>query len=72
MLFHSTTLYKLGPQNQFAKKQKMNDIWLKKNGKGPKIGHSALGKEGEKKKTTFAMWSTQMFHLSKGMIYCLG
>ena len=48
-LFYSTALYKLGPQKQFPKKRKMNDFWLKKDGKGPKIGHPALGKQGEKK-----------------------
>ena len=34
----------------------------KKNGKGLKIAHSTLGKEDEKKKATFAMWSTQTSH----------
>ena len=37
----------------------MNNFWQKKNNKSPKIDHSILGKEGEKKYPTFAMWSTQ-------------
>ena len=48
-LFYPTALCKLGPQKQFSKKRKMNDFWENKNGKGPKIGHSTLGKEGKKK-----------------------
>ena len=60
ILFYSTALCKLGPPKQFAKKWKINDFWWKKYGKGPKFNHSILGKEGEKKYTTFAMWSTQL------------
>ena len=49
ILIYPTALCKLGPQKEFAKKQKMNDFWWKENGKGPKIDRSTLGKEGEKK-----------------------
>ena len=49
MFFYPAAIYKLGSQKQFSKKRKMNNFWLKKNGKGPKIAHSILGKEDEKK-----------------------
>ena len=49
ILFYPTAIYKLGSQKQFSKKWKMNNFWKKKIGKGPKIAHSTLGTEDEKK-----------------------
>ena len=49
LMIYPNALCKLSPQNEISKKRKMNDFRGKKNSKGPKIGYSILGKEGEEK-----------------------